>query len=126
MEIARIRMSTSPGFTSGLGQSSNVSEVIQAGRVVYAAAKPGISHLTRGLALEWAKYYIDAFDPGPTITEPNKKYFEENPVDLRTRIDSNPMARLGDLVGAAIFTASDTSNFVTGQMLLVDGESTLW
>jgi len=111
--------------------SSNVSEVIQAGRVVYAASKAGVSHLTRGLALEWAKYNINvnAIGPGPTITELNRKYFEENPQDLQERIDSIPMARIGDpmdLVGAAIFLASDASNFVTGQTLLVDGGSTLW
>lgn len=111
--------------------SSNVSEVIQTGRVVYAASKAGVSHLTRGLALEWAKYNINvnAIGPGPTITELNKKYFEENPEDLQERIDSIPMARLGDpmdLVGAAIFLASDASNYVTGQTLLVDGGSTLW
>ena len=111
--------------------SSNVSQVIQAGRVVYAASKAGVSHLTRGLALEWAKYNINvnAIGPGPTITELNKKYFEENPADLQERIDSIPMARLGDpidLVGAAIFLASDASNYVTGQTLLVDGGSTLW
>jgi len=111
--------------------SSNVSEVIQAGRVVYAASKAGVSHLTRGLALEWAKYNINvnAIGPGPTITELNKKYFAENPADLQERIDSIPMARVGDpvdLVGAAIFLASDASNFVTGQTLLVDGGSTLW
>jgi NAD(P)-dependent dehydrogenase (short-subunit alcohol dehydrogenase family) len=111
--------------------SSNVSEIIQAGSVVYAASKAGVSHLTRGLALEWAKYNINvnAIGPGPTITELNRKYFEENPADLQKRIDSIPMARFGDpvdLVGAAIFLASDASNFVTGQTLLVDGGSTLW
>ena len=111
--------------------SSNVSEVIQAGRVVYAASKAGVSHLTRGLALEWAKYNINvnAIGPGPTITELNKKYFEENPDDLQERIDSIPMARVGappDHVGAAIFLASDASNYVTGQTLLVDGGSTIW
>lgn len=111
--------------------SSNVSEVIQEGRVVYAAAKAGVSHLTRGFALEWAKYNINvnAIGPGPTITELNRKYFEDNPADLQARIDSIPMARLGDpldLVGAAIFLASDASNYVTGQTLLVDGGSTLW
>ena len=111
--------------------SSNVSEVIQAGRVVYAASKAGVSHLTRGLALEWAKYNINvnAIGPGPTITELNKTYFEENPADLQERIDSIPMARVGDpldLVGAAIFLSSEASNYITGQTLLVDGGSTLW
>lgn len=111
--------------------SSNVSEVIQAGRVVYAASKAGVSHLTRGLALEWAKHNINvnAVGPGPTITELNRKYFEENPADLQERIDSIPMARVGkppDMIGAAIFLASDASDYVTGQTLLVDGGSTLW
>lgn len=111
--------------------SSNVSEIIQPGRVVYAVSKAGVSHLTRGLALEWAKYNINvnAIGPGPTITELNKKYFEENPDDLQERIDSIPMARVGDPldhVGAAIFLASDASNYVTGQTLLVDGGSTIW
>jgi len=111
--------------------SSNVSEVIQEGRVVYAASKAGVSHLTRGFALEWAKYNINvnAIGPGPTITELNRQYFADNPADLQARIDSIPMARLGDpldLIGAAIFLASDASNYVTGQTLLVDGGSTLW
>ena len=111
--------------------SSNVSEVIQSLRVVYAVSKAGVSHLTRGLALEWAKYKINvnAIGPGPTITELNKQYFEENPTDLQERIDSIPMARIGapfDHVGAAIFLASDASDYVTGQTLLVDGGSTIW
>ena len=111
--------------------SSNVSEVIQSLRVVYAVSKAGVSHLTRGLALEWAKYNINvnAIGPGPTITELNKTYFEENPDDLQERIDSIPMARVGyppDHVGAAIYLASEASNYVTGQTLLVDGGSTIW
>jgi NAD(P)-dependent dehydrogenase (short-subunit alcohol dehydrogenase family) len=111
--------------------SSNVSEVIQAGRVVYAASKAGVSHLTRGFALEWAKHNINvnAIGPGPTITELNRKYFEDNPADLQARIDSIPMARVGDpqdLVGAAILLAGDASSYITGQTLLVDGGSTIW
>jgi len=111
--------------------SSNVSEVIQPGRSVYAVSKAGVSHLTRAFALEWAKYNINvnAVGPGPTITELNKKFFEENPDDLQERINSIPMGRMGDPsdhVGAAIFLASDASNFITGQTLLVDGGSTIW
>ena len=111
--------------------SSNVSEVVQPGRSIYAVSKAGVSHLTRALALEWAQHNINvnAIGPGPTITELNKIYFEENPEDLKERIDSIPMGRMGDPsdhVGAAVFLASDASNFITGETLLVDGGSTIW
>jgi len=111
--------------------SSNVCDVVQPGRVVYAASKAGVSHLTRGLALEWAPYNINvnAIGPGPTLTELNQKFFEDNPTDLKMRIDSIPMGRLGtpvDHAGAAVFLASDASDFVTGQTLLIDGGSNLW
>ena len=111
--------------------SSNVSEVAMAGRSVYAVSKAGVSHLTRALALEWAPFGINvnAIGPGPTVTELNKTFFDENPRDLKDRIDSIPMGRMGDPsdhVGAAVFLASEASNFITGQTLLVDGGSTIW
>jgi NAD(P)-dependent dehydrogenase (short-subunit alcohol dehydrogenase family) len=111
--------------------SSNVCDVVQPGRAVYAASKAGVSHLTRGLALEWAPYNINvnAIGPGPTLTELNQKFFENNPGDLKARIDSIPLGRLGkptDHAGAAVFLASDAADFVTGQTLLIDGGSNLW
>ena len=111
--------------------SSNVSEVAMAGRSVYAVSKAGISHLTRALALEWARFNINvnAIGPGPTLTELNQKFFEDNPRDLQERIESIPMHRMGlpdDHAGAAVFLASEASNFITGQTLLVDGGSTIW
>ncbi|MCK4579884.1 MAG: glucose 1-dehydrogenase [Dehalococcoidia bacterium] len=110
--------------------SSNISQSIQVLRSIYAVSKAGVSHLTRALALEWAKYNINvnAIGPGPTITPFNRKYFDEHPDDLRQRIDSIPMGRMGDpsdYVGAAVFLASGASDFVTGQTLLVDGGSTI-
>ena len=79
----------------------------------------------------WARHNINvnAIGPGPTITELNRQYFEDNPADLQERIDSIPMARVGDpqdLVGAALLLAGDGSNYITGQTLLVDGGSTIW
>jgi 2-deoxy-D-gluconate 3-dehydrogenase len=111
--------------------ASNVAEVAMEGRSVYAVSKAGVSHVTRTLALEWAKYNINinAIGPGPTITELNQKYFDEHPADLKERVNSIPLKRMGapsDYAGAAIFLASDASNFVTGQTLLVDGGSTIW
>lgn len=111
--------------------SSNVSQVIQPLRSVYAVSKAAVSHLTRALAVEWATYGINvnAVAPGPTVTDFNRQYLEDHPADKQRAIASIPMARLGapgDHVGAAVFLASEASDYVTGQTLLVDGGSTLW
>ena len=110
--------------------SSNVSQVLQPHRGAYAITKAGLSHLTRVLALEWAPHHINvnAIAPAPTITDLNRKFFEDNPADFRARMQSIPMGRLGapaDYVGAAIFLASQASDFVTGQTFFVDGGSNL-
>ena len=111
--------------------SSDASQRAMPERSVYATSKAGVSHLTRCLAVEWARYNINvnAIGPGPTITPLNQKYFEENPDMLQQRRQDIPMGRLGDTsdyMGAAVFLASEASNFVTGQTLLVEGGSTIW
>jgi NAD(P)-dependent dehydrogenase (short-subunit alcohol dehydrogenase family) len=110
--------------------SSNISQVLQPHRGAYAVTKAGISHLTRVLGLEWAPYGINvnAIAPAPTITDINRKFFEDNPKDLEARKVSIPLGRLGtpaDYVGAAVFLASRASDFVTGQTYFVDGGSNL-
>jgi len=110
--------------------SSIVSKIARPGRSIYATTKAGVSHLTRSLALEWAKYNIDvnAIAPGLTLTDINKKYFAEHRDELRKLISSIPKGREAypsDYVGAAIFFASDASDYITGQVLFVDGGSIL-
>ncbi len=110
--------------------SSNVSQVVQPLRSVYCVSKAGLSHLTRALGLEWAQYgvNVNAIGPGPTITELNKKYFADNPRDLQDRLTMIPMGRMGapaDHVGAAVYLASEASDYMTGQTLIVDGGSNL-
>jgi len=110
--------------------SSNVSQVLQPHRGAYAVTKAGMSHLTRVLGLEWAPHGINvnAIAPAPTITDLNRKFFEDNPKDLEARKRSIPLGRLGapaDYVGAAVFLASKASDFVTGQTCFVDGGSNL-
>ena len=77
--------------------SSNVAQVLQPGRGAYAVTKAAVSHLTRVLAFEWAPYHINvnAVAPGPTLTEFNQKYFDEHPEDLKARIQSMPLGRMG-------------------------------
>ena len=111
--------------------SSDASQRVTPERSIYAASKAGVSHLTRSLALEWAKYNINvnAIGPGPTITSMNKIYYEGEPDRLRQMIHSIPMGRMGDTldyIGAAVFLASEASNFMTGQTMLIDGGTTIW
>jgi len=110
--------------------SSNVSQVLQPLRGVYAVSKAGVSHLTKVMALEWAPHSINvnAIAPAPTLTSLNKKYFEDHPEDLKERIRSIPFGRMGspqDYVGTAILLASKASDFITGQTIFVDGGSIL-
>jgi len=111
--------------------SSDISLRAMTDRSVYATSKAGVSHLTRCLAVEWAKYNIqvNAIAPGATITDMNKEYFEKNPDRLKLAIKAAPLGRVGDItdhVGAAVFLASDASDYVTGQTLFVDGGATIW
>jgi len=116
------------------GRIINISSVraqkMAPNRSVYAISKAGVSNLTRVLAFEWGKYNItvNAIAPGTTITDINRKHFEERPEELREIIKSIPRGREGyplDYVGAVIFLASDASDFVTGQTLFADGGTTI-
>ena len=110
--------------------SSDASQRVMPDVSAYAVSKAGVSHLTRSLALEWAKYNINvnAIGPGLTITPINRDVFEAHPEKLVQRVQGIPKGRTGnptDYAGAAIYLASEASDFVTGQTLLVDGGTTL-
>jgi NAD(P)-dependent dehydrogenase (short-subunit alcohol dehydrogenase family) len=110
--------------------SSNIAQVLQPGRGIYAISKAGVSHLTKVMALEWAPYHINvnAIAPAPTITDLNRKFFEEHPEDMQERLRSIPLGRMGDpqdYVGLAILLASRASDFITGQTIFADGGSIL-
>jgi NAD(P)-dependent dehydrogenase (short-subunit alcohol dehydrogenase family) len=96
-----------------------------AGVSVYGASKGSIGSMTRALAVEWAAYNIqvNAIAPGFIRTDLNKVLWED-PKMLNWAVERTPARRLGeppDLIGTAIFLASAASNFMTGQVLYVDG-----
>jgi NAD(P)-dependent dehydrogenase (short-subunit alcohol dehydrogenase family) len=91
----------------------------------YAASKAGVASLTRSLAVEWSKkgVTINAIAPGVFRTELNAQLLDSTPRGQELLMRT-PMGRFGkteELVGAAVFLASDGASFVTGQTLVVDG-----
>lgn len=91
----------------------------------YGMSKGAIASMTRAMAVEWAarNVQVNAIAPGFIRTDLNAKLWED-PNMLKWVNERTPARRLGqpaDLVGAAIFLACAASDFVTGQVLYVDG-----
>ena len=111
------------GGGSIVNVSTNCAQLGVKNLVCYAASKGGIHALTVQLAVELAPYHIrvNTFAPGPTLVERNLK---DDPDYDRTWGDVVPMkrtARPEEMVGPALFLASDQSSYMTGQIFFVDG-----
>lgn len=90
----------------------------------YAAAKAGLVHLTRALALEWARdgIRVNAIAPGYIETGINREFFAtEAGQALVRRIPQRRLGQARDLDGALLLLASDASAFMTGTVIPVDG-----
>lgn len=111
------------------GKIINTSSLraIQGGRQVpsYTASKGGLAQLTKSMADDWAQYNIlvNALGPGWVKTELTEFLHQnrERSAEITNRIPLGRWADPDDLIGAAIFLASDASDYITGQTVFVDG-----
>jgi NAD(P)-dependent dehydrogenase (short-subunit alcohol dehydrogenase family) len=94
------------------------------GLAAYSASKAAVVHLTRSLALEWARHGIrvNALEPGYIRTELTEELWDKPyGIEMIKRI---PMRRLGtpeDLDGALLLLATPASAWMTGSVIAVDG-----
>lgn len=91
----------------------------------YAMTKFGISGMSRGLAVEWGPrgVRVNALAPGFILTDLTRQLWSDPKMQTWGQANT-PLQRLGevdDLVGAAVFLASDAAKFMTGQVVRVDG-----
>lgn len=99
-------------------------------RTAYASSKGGVGQLTKVLAIEWGPYNVNvnAIAPTATRTTINEDLFanEDWQKWMLERLPVKKFAMPIDMVGAAIFLASDAAGMVTGITLPVDGGWTAW
>jgi len=113
----------------GKGKIINISSIAgQIGfpnSVAYCASKGGIMGMTKALAMELAPLKINVNDLAPGDVEtPLNEHLLRNPEYLRQRVENTPYGRVGkvsDIAPAAVYLASDESDFVNGITLTVDG-----
>jgi NAD(P)-dependent dehydrogenase (short-subunit alcohol dehydrogenase family) len=90
----------------------------------YTASKAGVAGLTRALAVEWAAHgvTVNAIAPGVFETDLNREILKgPRGQEFLMRTPMRRFGRTDELVGAAVYLASDAASFVTGQLLVVDG-----
>ena len=137
-EILKVNLTGTFRFCQSVGKvmiqqgGGKIINMVSVGAVVgfprqvgYCAAKGGVLQLTRVLAIDWAKFNIQVNAIGPSYLETElTQGMRKSKVISENLLRRTPMGRFGkpeEVVGAALYLASDASSYVTGQTIFVDG-----
>ena len=96
--------------------------------IAYNTTKGGLNAFTKDLAVKWAPYDItvNAIAPGWFPTKMTRWTFENHGEKILERIPLNRYGKMEELMGVIVFLASAASNYITGQIIAVDGGLTAW
>ncbi len=124
-EFGRVMIEKKKGKVINLSSVRGVRATLWGGNEGYTATKGAVDMITRSLASEWAPYNINVNAIGPSLIQTELAAATlKDPEKLQKYVANVPMKRIGqpaDLVGACVFLASAASDFITGQILYLDG-----
>jgi gluconate 5-dehydrogenase len=124
-EFGRIMVENKRGKVINLSSVRGVRATMWGGNEGYCATKGAIDMMTRALATEWAPYNINVNAIAPLlIRTPLAAATLNDPERLKKYVANVPFKRIGepsDLMGIGIFLASPASDFITGQIIYLDG-----
>lgn len=124
-EFGKIMTANKKGKVINLSSVRGLRATLWGGNEAYCGTKGAVDMITRSLASEWAPFniYVNAIAPATIVTPFSEKTLRD-PQRLERYIANIPMKRIGEtheVVGACIFLASKASDFVTGQIIYLDG-----
>lgn len=124
-EFGKVMIERKKGKVINLSSVRGARATFWGGNEGYAATKASIDMITRSLASEWAPYKINVNAIGPsTVATRFSETTLQDPEKLKRFLASCPLQRVGqpaDIVGACVFLASPASDFITGQIIYLDG-----
>jgi NAD(P)-dependent dehydrogenase (short-subunit alcohol dehydrogenase family) len=124
-EFGRIMVEKKSGKVINISSVRGVRATLWGGNEGYCGTKGAVDMITRSLASEWAPFNINVNAIGPLlINTPLAQATFADPNKLATYVANVPFKRIGqpqDLVGICVFLASPASDFVTGQIIYLDG-----
>ena len=124
-EFGKIMVEKKKGKVINISSVRGVRATMWGGNEGYCATKGAVDMITRSLASEWAPYNINVNAIGPLlIRTPLAMVTLSDPEKYQKYVANVPFKRIGDpqdLVGICIFLASQASDFITGQIIYLDG-----
>jgi len=124
-EFGKVMIEKKTGKVINLSSVRGVRATFWPGNEGYSSTKAAIDMITRSLASEWAQYGINVNAIGPsTISTPFSERTLKDPERLKRFLASCPLGRVGqpiDVIGLCVFLASPASDFITGQIIYLDG-----
>ena len=113
------------GYGKVINIGSLTSELARATVAPYTVAKGGIKMLTRAMTAEWAGHNIqaNAIGPGYMLTDMNQALIDNPTFDawVKSRTPAGRWGKPEELIGTAVYLASAASDYVSGQIIYVDG-----